>query len=54
MLISYAYIMMLGGEGVKSATEYAILNANYMRSRLAKNIMIYYTPTTTDFVRTSL
>ncbi|WP_114789342.1 aminomethyl-transferring glycine dehydrogenase [Niabella yanshanensis] len=43
LLISYAYIMMLGGDGVKSATEYAILNANYMRSRLGKHYDILYT-----------
>lgn len=34
LLISYGYIRMLGATGVRAATEYAILNANYMRSRL--------------------
>ncbi|GGE09864.1 aminomethyl-transferring glycine dehydrogenase [Psychroflexus salis] len=34
-LISYAYIRMLGAEGLKSSTEYAILNANYIKARLA-------------------
>ena len=34
LLISYAYIRMLGAVGVRKATEYAILNANYMRARL--------------------
>jgi glycine dehydrogenase len=34
LLISYGYIRMLGNEGVKAATEYAILNANYMRAKL--------------------
>ena len=34
LLISYGYIRMLGNVGVKNATEYAILNANYMRARL--------------------
>ncbi|GAB3432344.1 aminomethyl-transferring glycine dehydrogenase [Niabella aquatica] len=43
LLISYAYIVMLGAEGLKTATEYAILNANYMRSRLAKHYDILYT-----------
>ncbi len=33
-LISYAYIRMLGAEGLKSSTEYAILNANYIKARL--------------------
>lgn len=43
LLISYAYIRMLGAEGVKTATEYAILNANYMRARLEKEYDILYT-----------
>src|SRR5690606_37424145 len=30
LLISYAYIRMLGAQGARKATEYAILNANYM------------------------
>jgi glycine dehydrogenase len=33
-LISYAYIRMLGAEGLKQSTEYAILNANYIKARL--------------------
>jgi len=43
LLISYGYIRMLGFEGVKAATEYAILNANYMRARLEKEFDILYT-----------
>ncbi|HEX2682381.1 MAG TPA: aminotransferase class V-fold PLP-dependent enzyme, partial [Ferruginibacter sp.] len=43
LLISYAYIKMLGQEGVKSSTEYAILNANYMKARLEKFYTILYT-----------
>jgi glycine dehydrogenase len=43
LLISYAYIRMLGNEGVKAATEYAILNANYMRARLDGQYDILYT-----------
>ena len=43
LLISYGYIRMLGNEGVKAATEYAILNANYMRARLQGNYDILYT-----------
>ena len=31
LLISYAYIKMLGVNGIRKATEYAILNANYMK-----------------------
>ena len=33
-LISYAYITMLGPKGLRSATEHAILNANYIKQRL--------------------
>ena len=43
LLISYGYIRMLGKDGVKAATEYAILNANYMRARLAGQYDILYT-----------
>jgi glycine dehydrogenase (decarboxylating) len=43
LLISYAYIRMLGAEGVRKATEYAILNANYMRARLESQFEILYT-----------
>jgi glycine dehydrogenase len=43
LLISYAYIRMLGKVGVKQATEYAILNANYMRARLQGQFEILYT-----------
>ncbi len=43
LLISYAYIKMLGAEGVKQATEYAILNANYMKARLEKYYKILFT-----------
>lgn len=42
LLISYAYIRMLGAVGVKQATEYAILNANYMKARLEKDFDILY------------
>ena len=43
LLISYGYIRMLGNAGVKNATEYAILNANYMRARLQGQFEILYT-----------
>ncbi len=43
LLISYGYIRMLGNEGVKKSTEYAILNANYMRTRLQNDFPILYT-----------
>lgn len=45
LLISYAYIKMLGEEGVRHATEYAIMNANYMKAKLEKYYKILYTGT---------
>ncbi len=45
LLISYAYIRMLGRDGVRKATEYAILNANYMLARLQGQFDILYTNT---------
>ena len=41
--ISYAYIKMLGSEGLKSSTEIAILNANYIKEILASHFEILYT-----------
>ncbi len=41
-LISYGYITMLGAEGLKNATQYAILNANYMKTRLESHYPILY------------
>lgn len=43
LLISYAYIRMLGAEGLTNATRYAILGANYMKVRLEKDYDILYT-----------
>jgi len=43
LLISYAYIKMLGTYGIRQATVYAILNANYMKSRLESYYPILYT-----------
>ncbi len=43
LLISYGYIRMLGAAGIRKATEYAILNANYMKARLAPYYKILYT-----------
>lgn len=42
LLISYAYIRMMGGEGLTDATRYAILNANYLKSRLEGHYKILY------------
>jgi glycine dehydrogenase len=41
--ISYAYIKMLGGDGLTEATKYAILNANYIKSKLENHYKILYT-----------
>lgn len=41
--ISYAYIAMMGGEGLTEATKTAILNANYIKSKLEKHYPILYT-----------
>ena len=43
VLISYAYIKMLGGRGMTDATRYAILNANYIKSRLEAHYPVLYT-----------
>ncbi|MBC7696342.1 MAG: aminomethyl-transferring glycine dehydrogenase [Burkholderiales bacterium] len=43
LLISYGYIKMLGGDGLKQATEMAILNANYMKELLSPSYKILYT-----------
>jgi glycine dehydrogenase len=42
LLISYAYILMMGGEGLTDATKAAILNANYLKSRLEKIYPVLY------------
>ncbi len=43
LLISYAYMKMLGGNGMTDATRYAILNANYLKSRLEPYFPVLYT-----------
>ncbi len=43
LLISYGYIKMLGGEGLKSSTEHAILNANYIKARVQDKYDVLYT-----------
>ncbi|MDH3224736.1 MAG: aminomethyl-transferring glycine dehydrogenase, partial [Gemmatimonadota bacterium] len=42
LLISWAYIALLGRNGVRHSTEMAILNANYMADRLAEHFDILY------------
>ena len=41
-LISYGYIRMLGKSGIKESTEIAIINANYMKTKLEENFTILY------------
>jgi glycine dehydrogenase len=42
LTISYIYILMMGGEGLRRATEIAILNANYIASRLDPHFPVLY------------
>ncbi len=42
-LISYGYITMLGSKGLTEATEFAILNANYIKARLEGKFDVLYT-----------
>jgi len=37
-----AYIMTMGGDGLESASDYAVLNANYLRAKLEKIFKIPY------------
>jgi glycine dehydrogenase len=46
LLISYAYMKMLGRDGMTDATRYAILNANYIKSRLQPHYPVLYTRST--------
>ena len=41
--ISWMYVAMMGGEGLKDATEVAILGANYVARRLAPHFPVLYT-----------
>ena len=41
--ISWAYIAMMGAEGLKRATQVAILSANYIAQRLASHYPVLYT-----------
>lgn len=43
LVISYAYIAMMGGEGLTNATKLAIFNANYIKERLSQHYKILYT-----------
>lgn len=41
--ISWAYCLMMGGEGITNATRVAILNANYIRARLSGSYEVLFT-----------
>jgi glycine dehydrogenase len=43
LLISYGYIRLLGRDGLTDATRFAILNANYLKSRLEPYFPVLYT-----------
>jgi len=42
LIISYAYIKMMGSEGLTNATKYAILNANYIKAKLEAHFPVLY------------
>jgi glycine dehydrogenase len=42
LLISYAYIRLLGAHGLTEATRHAILNANYIKARLEPHYPVLY------------
>ena len=42
LLISWAYLRLMGGPGLKRATQVAILNANYVASRLDEHFPVLY------------
>lgn len=42
LIISHAYIAMMGAEGLQNATQFAILNANYIKARLENSYKVLY------------
>jgi glycine dehydrogenase len=42
LIISYAYIKMMGSEGLTEATKVAILNANYLNAKLGSTFNVLY------------
>jgi glycine dehydrogenase len=42
LIISYGYIKLLGAKGLKNSTEIAILNANYLQSKLKDHYDVLY------------
>jgi glycine dehydrogenase subunit 2 len=45
---SYAYIRSLGGDGLREASEVAVLNANYLKARLAEEGIAEFLPIAFD------
>ncbi len=43
LIISHAYIKMMGADGLRAATQCAILNANYIKARLQDHYPVLYT-----------
>ena len=41
-LVSWAYIKMLGGQGLSDSSKIALLNANYLASRLSRHYNLRY------------
>lgn len=52
---AYAYILIMGEEGIKKASEMAVLNANYLRAKISKILKVPYNNTCMhEFVATTL
>ena len=50
--ISWAYIRLMGGDGLRHATQLAVLNANYVAARLWEHYPVLYSGMTASW-RTS-
>jgi len=52
---AYAYILTMGGDGLKRASEMAVLNANYLRAKISKILEVPYDtkPCMHEFVATT-
>ncbi|MCL4408051.1 MAG: aminomethyl-transferring glycine dehydrogenase subunit GcvPB, partial [Thermotogae bacterium] len=52
---AYAYILTMGGDGLKRASEMAVLNANYLRAKISKTLEVPYDtkPCMHEFVATT-
>lgn len=52
---AYAYILTMGGDGLKRASEMAVLNANYLKAKISKTLKVPYNtrPCMHEFVATT-